>query len=228
MKTKLELFNWDCDTWLYDGYVTFPDKGVGNDNPFIGNATREFIRQKLGAMFPLDETGEYFRQRLALSTTWLPKNPSSWSRPGLSHDDINALLCHGEEYANYLYHGAKFWSFNSEGTWKNFISSLYWRMGYLVPAIRAAAEKRVPWFEQKWYAWDIKKASEAPIGDTSTRCLYVLQSMYLDKFPPIMQKAMKEFLLKCNEQYGDISGLYKIYFWENHPFTIYTKGIKFV
>lgn len=229
----------------YDGFVTFPKLGERNDNPFIGNATDLFIRNHILRSNTSVENAEKYRDaymrslsflthRRTLSSTWLPSTAPTWSSPGQSHDDINALLCHGHEYASYLYNGGRqrLWIFNSEGTLKGWFKGTYLRMGYLVPAIIAATKegngyKKVPWLLQKWYAWDLKQVSKLPVGETSTRCLILLQSQYANIFPPIMKDAMLKFLAVSQEQYGDVSGLYKIYFGEEHPFAKYTKGLKF-
>jgi hypothetical protein len=182
---------------------------------------------------------------------------TSWSERTISHDDINGLAAYDERIATELYHyGMEHnWTYinrpRSEiyseaiagdnniripAPWykrpylllKEYAKQNIYRMGYLVPYIKVRAGHKPSWLEQQWYAWDIRQAAKKPWGDTSTKLLYLRQSEHRDTFPPIMREAMEEFLRAMNDMYGDFSGIYSIYFGKDHPFSTYTKGVKFI
>lgn len=208
------------------------------DNPYLRTATAIFLARRIGApdlelVLALDT---YFMRRLGLSHNWIPKPESDWgsNTTTLSHDEISGLACSSPYRAKYLYDHAKErnWVFTDSREGSDKLHNWYWRMLYLVPAIRAIAGHPVPWLEQILYAGKLKATTfngwKEPNIDTSGRCLIVLQSQYSDRFPKIMRSSMASFMEKTAEQFGDLSGLYRVYFRDGHPFTTYSAGIPFV
>lgn len=207
------------------------------DNPYLRTSTAIFLCRKMG--IPCDDLvaslDTYFRKNLALSTSWIPAPETEWSdnKGGLSHDEVNGIMCSSEFQAKYLHGYARDnnWVFRQEGTRKELLRAWYWRMMYLVPALRAIADEPVPALEQQLYRmklWQTTRARyQEPGIDTSGRCLILLHSQWVHKFPTVMQQGMDRFLRKTAEQFGDIGGLYRVYYGANHPFTVFASGIPF-
>lgn len=202
------------------------------DNPFLMLATAVFVKKKLGHDPYIQEAvsalGEFY-VKCGGSYKKVPLPPKSWGHPNISHDEVNAIYC-VEPWP--IYHAQFCWIYNATGNFFDYFRGWYYRFGYLVAFAKVMTDRKPNWLDEWRYCRELKRISELPWQEpeinTSSRCLVLLQSQWLGKFTPNMQKAMIGFLLKCEEQFGDVGGLYKVYFGESHPFTYYTKGIKFL
>lgn len=225
-----------------DGTISLHPPLHKSDNNFLFTATYHFILHKIGVGDPeaREKFFQYIISREVEKGLYTPE--ASWSDPTISHDEINGIVAFDAQFARdvFEYGVDTNWSFMNLG-WQHFWAKKTWkerfkylggqwmfRMGYLVPFIRIRAGRKVPLIEQIGYCLALIGKSLNPPGETSGRCLIIIQSQFIKDMPTLMRLAQKSFLLTCQKDYFDLSALYQIYFGPDHFFTRHTKGVKFL
>lgn len=212
------------------GLVTPTKPANLTDNQFLFHATHISIMRRLRlspVSYEVEIFTEYYLDRLAASQGCVPLPQKSWSHPNLSHDDVNGI-------ASVLPFTMRplFWSFNATGSFLDYFRGWYGRCLYLVPFIKVMNGKTPTWLEQQLYRFHCWRVSRLPWGNAGAKCLLALQAVHQDQFPPVMKKAMRDFCSAMNTMYGDLGGLYAVYFSPEdpqnptHPFAVFTKGVK--
>lgn len=212
------------------------------DNQFLFSATYYEMVRRLGGEDPAFAEFELFvnaQQNPGRPGLYTP--PPSWDVPVISHDE-NVGLCVADpvlasDIAHYgIWHG---WVFNNlDFAWTKanlVLIAGQWqaRFGWTVPFMRIAgglpSGTILTWlFNNLTFALELYIATRSEPGETSGRCmLYLISRTVLTKGSLPMKLAMSWFLADCEKTYGDLNGLYKIYFGPVHPMALAAVGMPF-
>lgn len=223
-----------------EGVMTLTNPPETTDNNFLFTATMLHIARRLDAFWfenavagKLNSafTKALNRQRIepGLFQPW-----KSWGdMQNLSHDEILGLAtAHIDIAREVARYGKKhFWVFDNLG--QPGIPMRQWmgRFPTLVHYIKSRA--MTPDWNPVNYIYATLEFSltdrTTPPGTTSGRCRrYLMAYWFYERSSGPLQWAAKKYLRRLQETYGDVAGLYQIYFGVNHPFTQFTKGISFL
>lgn len=230
-----------CKPYLRDdGIMTLGERNADGslsitDNPYLHTSVYIYMLRRLRVdQLEIQKAkgafDAYLDRRIRATGRWWPRPEKDWgTNVSCSHDEACGIAAIGSQNAQYLYdHARPLWVFSSTSKIKDQVRGWHYRLGYLVPFIRALAGHDVPWLEQIWYARDIEKATRdsyrEPDIRTSTRILFILQSQWLHKFPPRMHQAMTRFMYLTQEQFGGLGGVFAVAY-KNHPFGTFSQGL---
>lgn len=156
----------------------------------------------------------------------------SWGDTNLSHDELLGLAMIKDVCASIHAYGVRhLWVFNNLGGLKHLPGAFMGRFPLLVAFIRSGAGvKQLNPLVVLLAALELLLADmRAPLGDTSGRCRRFLMARFLySENRGLLRWAAGIYLKRLQKQYGDIAGLYAIYFHGIPPFAAFTKGVKFV
>lgn len=221
----------DFEPYFKDGLLSLKDPWEGNDNHILFTSTAFWILTK---KFNLNfvEFGEFRDQVEELKLKrglYMPFE--SWSERLLSHDELLGLGMINKEIASDLvYYGKRhLWIFNNRGLLKDIPIQWMGRFPTLIAYLYSRAGK-IP-FHPFCHMFAIGEFLFADRGTpkttTSGKCRRFIMAdhFYNHGFAP-MKWAAKKYLQFLEREYGDVSGLYSVYFKE-HPLTWATKGMRF-
>lgn len=148
----------------------------------------------------------------------------------ISHDEQIGLCSYSTDLAKEIvdYGKRKWWSFNNQNPGKFTLRSWHGKMLHPITyyKFRANGDSGLNLLDKLlWTGVAIYSALQEK-GDTNGRCQLWLQSRHLRHSKSWIIKLGNWFFLRdIKKRYGDISGVYEIYYKSHHPFTKHTKGL---
>lgn len=205
------------------GLVPNPPDG-STDNGLLFTATSEVLKKVLGERQLIPGLEE-----LALSAEVLPGVLSRWpldvKGASITHwDDHCGVACASMPMAyRILCHGrATGWRFGGE-----FLA----RIIDFAPAVTMASGASPGFLGQLAACLGLLGNLWEPKQETSGKCLLYLKCRVYDwhtaRGYPLLRLCVKLWRARMRRLYGDLSGLYTIYFGPDHPFTRHTVGVDF-
>lgn len=218
------------------GFVTLkPNQDQPDDNAHLFSAT--YLAVLANCFGWIDHGFEISYWLFASNCRTLPglfdRSPTNISRL-ISHDEqigiCSASIMYAVEIVKRGIRSKWFWKNwfydNVDGTRQ--LSTWHYRFGIAVPYYKHMGVGKLGpnIIDQLCWSLNTVIASFQPKGDTSGRCLIYLMSINVRHGRWLMRQACKFFLWKLWRDYGDLSGLYTIYYGSDHPLSQHTKGIR--
>lgn len=242
---KILEFMEDCEPYFHpvENVMTLTNPPVLTDNNFLFTATCFFIAERFMKL-PSNYIIQPLARRKSLFLETLKKrrirpglfNPYlSWDRDqNLSHDEILGLAAFSEEIACELmdYAMPRAWVFNNLGTLGAVPAQWMGRFPSLIAFLKSRGHvaRILPLAETLTIAEFLLADRKKDPGQTSGACRrFIIADHFATHDHGPVGAAARSYLRFLTDRYGDVSGLYSIYFNQpNHPFAKHTNGMSFL